>query len=165
MSASPIEPFIALGQGWSAGSGDITIAAGNKYYIGIQVGGTELSFVETFVSTDSNDLLVSIYKVDDFSGGTVLNPINRNDTFRDKIKPTFSGHIDTTPSSIEPQNIFTRLALKSGFFQAVTTAINANADIVFAADTKYVVEFHNRDSLTRTLDFSSVLYCPVNTQS
>jgi len=165
MSSSPIESFIALGQGWSAGTGDIEIAAGASYYVGIRIGGTELSFVETLVSTNSNDLLISIYRVDDFTGGTLLTPVNRNDSFRGKINPTFSGHINTTPSAIIPSNIFTRASLKSGRFQAVTTAINANADIVFAKDSKYVVEFKNRDNATREVDFSAVLYCPVNTQS
>jgi hypothetical protein len=164
MSASPIEPFIALGQGWSAGSGDIPIQGNSKYYIGISVGGTQLSFVETFVSTDSNDLLVSIYRVDDFTGGSPLIPINRNDSFRGRVSPSFSGAIGVTANP-QSQDIFTRLAIKSGRFQAVTTAIDSNADIVFSQDTKYVVEFFNRDGQEKNVDFSAVLYCPVNTQS
>lgn len=162
MSNSAIQEFIAKGQGWSVGSGNISIGGGSSFYVGIKVGGNPVSLVRTSISTDSNDLLVTVYSRTGYEGGTIVPEINRNDNFRGDKKPTFETFADVTPDPLAGSNILIRTALKSGRFEAVNESTINDTGIVLATNTRYVIEFKNNDGQSKELDFSAVVYSPAS---
>jgi len=161
MSSSAIQDFIAKGQGWSVGTGGISLGGSSSHFIGIDIGGSPVSLVRTSISTDSDDLLITIYSNTGFTG--LSNPVpevNRNDVFRGRKKPTFVTYSGVTSDPLLSENILIRTSLKSGRFEAINESQTNDTGIVLSSNRKYVIEFKNNSSQAATLDFSAVVYSP-----
>jgi len=147
---------VAKGTVWGVGIGDQMITSNLTYSIGVRVFETAVALDNRRISTNSENLLITMYENASFVGGTQMPVINRNRiTPRENQRPV-DVYRDVA-AIVTPNNIIGRTAIKNGRRESKNDPFSQLDEFILEPNSTYIIQFYNDWTSDCEVDFTSVI--------